>query len=194
MQSKTSKVILIRGCIRINHWKNHCSVIIMYSNMDIKETNLGNLDEIYQKIREIFTNVKPHEDMPIEKLVKKYSNDNSFLNDLKYIKESLSEITSILAPIDNLENEYSCFFSIRIMIEYLLNDIGLFIVHMSFIDDLLVNFFNLIHRRLVDDDNYDKCYNEINSFLEKQKEFFYNEIHEYDNEFEETIIEINNLW
>ena len=161
--------------------------------MDKKETNLDNLNEIYHRIREIFSNVKPQKELSIDELVQLYSHDDDFLKDLHYINQSLIDINNILIPINELYKEYSCFFSIKLMIDYLINNVELFIVNLSFIENLLVNFFHLIHLKLLNHSNYEKDYDEFFSYLEKQKEFFYTKIHDYDGDFQELIIEINNL-
>ena len=166
----------------------------MYVAMDEKETNFDNLNEIYRRIREIFSNVKLQKEIPIDELVQLYSKDETFFKDLNYIVESLTEITNILAPIDSLENEFLNFLSIKRMIDYLLKDIKLFIVYLFFIDDLLMNFFNLIHQKLQKaDKDYQNEYDLFVSYLNDKKEFFYTEIYKYSGEFEKTVIEINNL-
>lgn len=165
----------------------------MYIAMDDKERSLDNLNEIYLRIREIFSNVKPHRELSINELVDLYSHDDVFLKDLEYIRKYLSEINNILLPIDELNKEYFCFFSIKLMIDYLINDFELFIVNLSFIENLLVNFFNLIHLKSLNPQDYEKKYDEFFSYLEKQKEFFYTEIYDYDGKYQDVIIEINNL-
>lgn len=166
----------------------------MYVTMDKKETNLDNLNEIYNKIREIFSNVKKQNELSIDELVRLYSHDETFLKDLHYIEESLTEITNILAQIDILEKEFLNFLSIKRMIDYLLNDIKLFIVYLFFIEDLLMNFFNLIHHKLQKADNdYQKEYDLFVCYVNDKKEFFYTKIYKYSGEFEKTVIEINNL-
>lgn len=165
----------------------------MYLTMDDKERSLNNLNEIYRKIREIFSNVKPHDELPLNELVDLYSQDKTFLKDLEYIRKYLSEINNILVPIDELNKEYFCFFSIKLMIDYLINDFELFIVNLSFIENLLVNFFNLIHLKSLNPQDYEKKYDEFFCYLEKQKEFFYTEIYDYDGKYQDVIIEINNL-
>lgn len=165
----------------------------MYVTMDEKEIYLDNLNEIYRKICEIFSNVKPHRELSINELVDLYSHDDAFLKDLEYIRKYLSEINNILLPIDELNKEYFCFFSIKLMIDYLINDFELFIVNLSFIENLLVNFFNLIHLKSLNHHDYEKKYDEFFSYLEKQKEFFYTEIYDYDGKYQDVIIEINNL-
>ena len=74
-----------------------------------------------------------------------------------------------------------------------INDFELFIVNLSFIENLLVNFFNLIHLKSLNPQDYEKKYDEFFSYLEKQKEFFYTEIYDYDGKYQDVIIEINNL-
>lgn len=82
----------------------------MYVNMNKKETNFDNLNEICHRIREIFSNVKPQKEISIDELIQLYSQDETFLKDLKYIGDSLTEINDILSPIDELNKEYYCFF------------------------------------------------------------------------------------
>lgn len=166
----------------------------MYVTMDEKEINLDNLNEIYRRIREIFSNVKPHNELPINELVQLYSSDKDFLNDMNYIGESLSEIAKILVSIDILENEFILFLSIKRMIDYLLNDVELFIDYLFFIDELLMNFFNLIHHKIHNSyDDYKKEYDLFVIYLNDKKEFFYTKIYQYSGKFEKTVIEINNL-
>lgn len=166
----------------------------MYVTMDEKEINLDNLNEIYRKICEIFSNVKPHMELSINELVQLYSSDKDFLNDMNYIGESLSEIAKILVSIDILENEFILFLSIKRMIDYLLNDVELFIDYLFFIDDLLMNFFNLIHHKIHNSyDDYKKEYDLFVIYLNDKKEFFYTKIYQYSGKFEKTVIEINNL-
>ena len=166
----------------------------MYVTMDEKEINLDNLNEIYRKICEIFSNVKPHNELPINELVQLYSSDKDFLNDMNYIGESLSEIAKILVSIDILENEFILFLSIKRMIDYLLNDVELFIDYLFFIDDLLMNFFNLIHHKIHNSyDDYKKEYDLFVIYLNDKKELVDTKIYQYSGKFEKTVIEINNL-
>lgn len=66
---------------------------------------------------------------------------------------------------------------------------------MRFIEKLLFNFFNLIHQKLLKNDEYENEYVSFLTFLNNQKEFFYTKVYIYSGEFEDTIIEINNiLW
>ena len=128
-------------------------------------------------------------------MVDLYSHDDAFLNDLSYIRDSLSEIAYMLAPIESLENEFYNFLTIKRMIDYLLNDIKLFLIHLRFIEKLLFNFFNLIHQKLLKNDEYENEYVSFLTFLNNQKDFFYTKVYIYSGEFEDTIIEINNiLW
>lgn len=80
------------------------------------------------------------------------------------------------------------------MISYLLRDIKFFIGNISFMENLLINYFHLIHQKLIKNDDYDNECESFAIFLNQQKEFFYTEIYQYNGEFEKTVIEINNLW
>lgn len=167
----------------------------MYADMLNDKTDFDNLKDIYKKIHEIFSNVKSQDDISIEELVDLYSHDDAFLNDLSYIRDSLSEIAYMLASIESLENEFYNFLTIKRMIDYLLNDIKLFLIHLRFIEKLLFNFFNLIHQKLLKNDEYENEYVSFLTFLNNQKDFFYTKVYIYSGEFEDTIIEINNiLW
>lgn len=79
------------------------------------------------------------------------------------------------------------------MIIYLLDNMRLFLMHMDFMDNLLVNFFDLIHKKLQSDNEYDSYYNTFLTFLESKKEIFYTKIFQYSGEYGNSIIEINNL-
>ncbi|WP_458403566.1 hypothetical protein [Methanobrevibacter sp.] len=164
----------------------------MYVNMN--EINFKNINEIYIKVREIFKNVKSQKDASFDELVKIYSNDPKFLNELNVIEDSLSEIAKILAPFETLENEYCLFLNVQRMIYHVIKDIKLFISNISFIDELLINFFALIHQKLENnDDEYKIHLKKFISFLEEQNDFFYTRIYPFSGEYEDAIIRINNL-
>ena len=81
------------------------------------------------------------------------------------------------------------------MVNYLVEHIRLFLINIAFINNLFNEFFKLIHRKLLANDNYEDYYCNFIKFLEKQKDFFYMEIYEYDGDYENLIIEITNiLW
>ena len=134
----------------------------MYANMSSNEKNFNNLNSIFEKIRDIFTNVKLQDNLSIEQLIQIYSNDQKFIKDLNFIKESFSDIEYILSPIDDLEEEFGYFLTVKRMISYLLRDIKFFIGNISFMGNLLINYFHLIHQKLIKNDDYD---NECESFL-----------------------------
>lgn len=164
----------------------------MYVNSN---NNFNALKDIYEKIQDVFSNIKTGKDKSIDELVKIYSNDVEFLNELKIINKSLDEIGSILNTGDSLKKELIHFLSIQRMINYMLKDIKLFLIHLSFIDDLLVNFFNLIHIRLTDKNHYDEYYDKFFIYINNQEDFFYTKIFEYNGEYEELIVEVTNiLW
>ena len=79
---------------------------------------------------------------------------------------------SILNTSDSLKKELIHFLSIQRMINYMLNDIKLFLIHLSFIDDLLINFFNLVHVKLIDNNHYDEYYDKFFAYLDNQEDFF----------------------
>ena len=136
----------------------------MYVNSN---NNFNALKDIYEKIQDVFSNIKTGKDKSIDELVKIYSNDVEFLNELKIINKSLDEIGSILNTGDSLKKELIHFLSIQRMINYMLKDIKLFLIHLSFIDDLLVNFFNLIHIRLTDKNHYDEYYDKFFIYIKR---------------------------
>lgn len=161
--------------------------------MDKNQRNFNSLNDIYQKIREIFSNFKLQSDVPIEKVIQIYSNDNNLLKEISVIEDSLSEIADILAQIGNKELFY--FLSIRHMIGYILKDVKLFIIFMPFVDNLLINFFKFIHSKLIGDNDYEENDEIFADFLEEQKDYFYDNIFEYTGEYEDLIIEVTNiLW
>lgn len=161
--------------------------------MDKNQRNFNSLKDIYQKIREIFSNFKLQSDVPIEKVIQIYSNDNNLLKEISVIEDSLSEIADILAQIGNKELFY--FLSIRHMIGYILKDVKLFIIYMPFVDNLLINFFKFIHSKLIGDNDYEENDEIFADFLEEQKDYFYDNIFEYTGEYEDLIIEVTNiLW
>ncbi|WP_298498791.1 hypothetical protein [uncultured Methanobrevibacter sp.] len=170
-----------------------CDMMNIY-NSDGK-INFDVLDEIYRKIRKIFTNVKTQKEYSLEELIEIYSNDAVFLRDLKVIEISMSEIADILEPIEILEKEYYNFLTIRRMINYILNEIKLFIVHLNFIEELLINFFNIIHQKLNSDGNYQELYSTFVTNLEKQKVFFFEKIFEFSDDYNDLIVDVTNvLW
>ena len=132
--------------------------------------------------------------MSIDDVVKLYAHDEIFLMDLKTIRNSMDEITEILAPIESLKDEFSDFLSIKIMIVYLLDNLKLFLKNISFVDNLLLNFFELINKKLQSDNEYVNYYNAFSTFLENQKVIFYLEIFHYSGEYEKGILKINNLF
>lgn len=166
----------------------------MYITMD-EQVNFQALNDIHDKINKFFTTFQPKFDISADDLVDAYSNDKIFLKELKIIDESMNEILNILKSINGMENEFYDFFSIRIMVIYFIDDVALFLLNISFISNLFDEFFKLIHKKLLDKEKYNEDYSNFTIFLEKQKDYFYTEIYEYDGEYEDLIIEITNvLW
>ena len=165
----------------------------MYVN--VENNNLNALKCIYEKIHEFFDGIHADKNDSIEELIELYSNDDNFLNEKKIISESLNEIVSILKPLDGLQYELYHFMSIRRIICYILNDINIFINNLSFVYELLVNFFNLIHMKLLNKKGYSDNYDKFCKYLDSQEDFFYTEIFEYDDKYEDLIVEVTNiLW
>lgn len=165
----------------------------MYINMD-EQVNFQALKDVYDKINNFFIAFQP-KDIPVDDLVELYSNDDIFLKELKIIEESMNEILGILISTEGLDKEFYNFFSIKFIVNYLADDVKLFLVNISFINNLFNKFFLLIHKKLSEDDDYEDCYSIFLKFLEKQKDYFYTEVYEYDGEYEDLIIETTNiLW
>lgn len=163
----------------------------IYNNPEI---NFNDFKKIYEKIHGVFLEISS-EKLSIDELVEIYSNDEVFLNELEIINTSMNEVISILNSKEELKSELYLFLSVNRMICYILDDVRLFLLYISFIDDLLINFFNLIHMKLIKDNEYDEYFNKFFRYLNTQKEFFYTKIFEFNDEYENVIDEVTNiLW
>ena len=108
------------------------------------------------------------------------------------MKDSFNNVENTLSHLDFIEEEYYDFLSIKDMVFYIL-DYGL-IEHISLFECLLGSFFEVISLKLNSSKDYQIKYDEFSSELIDVEQFFYTEIYEPSENFnEETLAQISNL-
>ena len=129
-----------------------------------------------------------------EELVELFANDEDFCNDLKSMKTFMEEISLILEPLDIFLYEFYDFLSIRVMCNYIIDNLELYLQHSSFINSLLSSFFNLIHSKInKDKSQYTEVYDTFEKFLDEKEKIFYLEIYEGTHEYDDLIDEVTNM-
>ena len=150
---------------------------------EIKET-LNILKEAFNKIKEKFIEIKSRHEI------------NKFKKEVKIIKSLMEDILDFLKENPLFDNEFYDFYSIKIICDYIFEDIRMFHSLENFILRLLRNFKKLIFYKLEykgENYNYKLKYARFKNFLEDQEEIFYTEIYYYDGKNKELICELNNI-
>lgn len=109
------------------------------------------------------------------------------------IKDSFNNTENILFNLDFFKDEYYDFSSIKDMAFYILDNKSL-LNHISMIRSLLNSFYNLVQfKKDSSNEEYEKKYEEFSSVLVDAEQYFYTEIYEpSENYNEETLSEISN--
>ncbi len=149
----------------------------------INET-ISHLKEIFNKIKEKFQKIRSEHRI------------SNYEKEVKTIKSLLNNILSLLKENPLFKDEFYDFYSIKLICDYILNDLNLFSDFQSFIIKLLRNFRKLILYKLEyegEDYDYSRIYTSFKNYLDNEEETFYTKIYYYDGENKELIHEINNM-
>ena len=161
---------------------------------------VNDLKNLLGNIVNTFSNIHFKNEKAINNLVKNYSNDNEFLEKLNNIKMLTNEICDKLEALNFFKREFYAFLSIQNMVCYVVEDIMMFILHSSFIMELISSFYRLINIKInlmkKDGlDKYEKSYKEFDDYLLEKEEFFYLKIYKCTHQFDDLIVEVTNiLW
>lgn len=131
------------------------------------------------------------EELSFEELVEKYSNDKDFLDFLDYIKTSLNDIAKLMRNLSFPYGEYYNFMSINNMITYIANDVGKYLKYSSFVLTLLREFNDLLDNQ--NNSDYDALYEEFDIRLDGHEDYFYTQIFDGSNEYDELIVKVTNI-
>lgn len=177
----------------------------MYINMnDNQIIDIGiivkDLKELLDNVKERFSNVSLKKENAIDNIVKKYSQNNDFLNKLEIIKSLSDKLLDKLEPLKDFHEEFIAFLSIQNMIEYIIGDIRKYILFSSFIHELISSFYKIINIKIdsmknTKIHNYEKFFKSYEEKLFKQEEFFYLNIYENTHKYDDLIADVTNiLW
>ncbi len=167
----------------------HIDMNINENNNDIFDDFLDIFKKFYNSVKNKFTNFS---DMTLEDFIDKYSNDDEFLNHLKSIKNSLNEISNMMKQINFEYDEYYNFASIKKMIIYIVDNLEKYFYYSSFIMLLLEKFEDLIIKKKLLND-YNKEYENFDTFLYEQEDYFYTEIFDYNSKYEDILVKVTNI-
>ena len=129
-----------------------------------------------------------------------YSNVEDILNNepsldelIGNLKDSFNDAENIISDLDFFKEEYYDFSSIKDMAFYILGNKSL-LCHISMIINLLNSFYGLVQfKKDSSNEEYEKKYEEFSSVLVDTEQYFYTEIYEpSENYNEETLSEISN--
>lgn len=166
--------------------------------------------EFFKRIKDILSQkVFKKENQSIDELVDLYSQDEEFLNNLNSLKTLLDGIKGLLKEVSFIRDEYISFLSIRNMISYILDDLYKFFRYYDFIRSLISSFRNLIVKEIeiyqkFDINDYDKTevlvnsflsyyekvYDEFDDFMDQQENYFYTEIFDYSDKYDDLIVDV----
>lgn len=170
----------------------------MYYNVNRETINninnvVENLKKLLNKIIEKLSFSNQRIDSHDE-LVEFFANDEGFCNDLKAMKTFLEEISLILEPLDIFLYEFNDFLSIKLMCNYIIDNLRLYVQYSLFINSLLSNFFNLIHSKINNDKSqYNEVYSKFEKFLDEKEKIFYLEIYEGTHKYDDLIDEVTSI-
>lgn len=153
------------------------------------------LKNIFQKIKEKVAELKNKEN-PTENSV--LIDHEEFKKETKYLKSLMNEVSDLLEG-DNLfnKNEFVDFLMIQNMTEYILDNSETYIQNAQFIDELLIDFREIILKKLENDIepinfDYDIEYESYESKLYEKKEYFYLHIYQSDDGDDDLIVDFVN--
>ena len=158
-------------------------------NNNIMDDFLDIFKKFYHSVKDKFTK---NDEMSLEGFINKYSDDKEFLNDLKFIKYSLNEISEMMGQINFEYDEDYNFASIKRMTTYIIDNLEKYFYYSSFVVLLLKNFNDLIVKERQLDDYKDE-YEQFDIFLYEQEDFFYTEIFDSDSKYDDAIDEVTNI-
>ena len=176
----------------------------MYENMDgkyISDVNciVNDLKNLTGNIENRFSNFQ-FKDENVSDNFLSTSNDKELYEELNNIKKLTDEICDKLEGLNSFTKEFHAFLSIQNMVGYIVEDLGRFILHSSFILELISSFYRLISikRNIMkkdDLDNYEKSYKEFEDYLSEKEEYFYLNIYKCTHQYDDLIVQVTNiLW
>ena len=163
-------------------YKNNYIINNEYSrSKNIYDSFINAIKELKEKIYSNVENIIVQKDEP--------SLDELIGN----IKDSFNNTENILSNLDFFKDEYYDFSSIKDMAFYILDNKSL-LRHISMIRNLLNSFYDLLQfKKDSSNEEYEQKYEEFSSLLVDTEQFFYTEIYEpSENYNEETLSEISN--
>ena len=160
----------------------------------IKETIIT-FKEYFQKIEEKVNRLKNKVIEVAKDILLKHK---EFNEEIKALKSLMVKISDLLEenPLFN-KNEFIDFLMIQNMAEYILADFKVFMENAQFIDDLFIDYRNIILKKLENnleglEFNYEIEYGSYESLLYEKKEYFYLHIYQSDNSDDDLIAEFAN--
>ena len=160
---------------------------------------VNDLKKLLDGFIERFSNIE-RKGESINKVVKKFTNDNEFLKKLDFINTLSDNLLDKLEALNDFKEEYNAFLSIKNMLNYIIEDIKRYILFCSFVNDLISSFYNIIEIKinLIKNGNREDYENFFKIFDEKlfnQEEFFYLNIYRNTHQHDDLIAEVTNvLW
>ena len=148
--------------------------------------------KLYDFITDKFSKKDSNKELSFKELVEIYSNDNEFLYNLNYIKTLLDDIAMSMRNLTFPHDEYYNFMSIKNMINYIADDVGRYIKYSAFVLAILRDFNNLVENHNSSD--YDNIYEKFDIHLDRQEDYFYCEIFEGTQEYDELIVKVTNIF
>ena len=163
-------------------YKNNYIINIEYSkSKNIYDSFINAIKELKEKIYSNVENIIVQKDEP---------SLDELIGNIKY---SFNNTENILSNFDVFKEEYYDFSSIKDMAFYILDNKSL-LRHISIIRNLLNSFYDLVQfKKDSSNEEYEQKYEEFSSGLVDTEQYFYTEIYEpSENYNEETLSEISN--
>ena len=134
-----------------------------------------------------------------EEILLKRIQKREYEKEVKIILSTMEKIARLLEenPLFK-EKEFYDFLNMQHMSEYILKDIECFMNYSMFIDELIIEFKDLIHKKIQmafekEEINYKEEYDQFEDFLFEREEYFYLNIYQAHGEYNDLIVEITNI-
>ncbi len=113
--------------------------------------------------------------------------------DIINIKKELINISLKLREYKFFKKEFLNFLKIKEMVEYIINKNLIQVKTIEFIENLLINFYNLIDEESKDMANKNEKLNKFNLFIYSQEDYFYSNIFNSSRQYDDSFVKITNI-
>lgn len=158
------------------------------ANNSILENKVEIDVNIKERLEKILKTIK-------NKLKSIYSKKDSLEESIYSLKEQMFDFACLLEQLSDFRKEFFDFLKIEKMVDYILDNLcSISFNQSSIIFESIYKFSDLIFCKIDSlESNYQEKYNEFSLYLKETKRYFYLNICEYDDKFDDTMIKVSKV-